>query len=203
MQMYRYPPAGWLSLEPDHNGVYTTETPCLLYQFVGIAWAAPAPFKLREIRIGGGACLSFGEDPMPLRRFGWLLAGRYWPPVHHHNGPRITIDTEDRADICALIVPTQDDVYNKDGAPFLVSEADMRTFARNMGTIQMWDSWPACVGHDEQAERHHADLRRQWRAWIERAAAAAEAGQVEGLKVDRDAAKYEKSLGGRWFDGGK
>jgi hypothetical protein len=181
--MYRYPPAGWLPLSatqefsqagpssPTLQWTFKEEVPWLEYTLVGFSWAATAPIKLLDFKVGGGALLNFGENPMPLRRHGWLLGSRFWPKVHPPNSPIIVIEAEEAPEVSALIVPFRDAAVRN--SLELVSEEGVQAFAQNMGTLQMWDSWPGCVEHDEQALQHHADLEREWKAWIAVAAASA------------------------------
>ena len=186
MQMYRYPPADWLPLVPTKVveapaevdlWVFKREVPWLKYVLVGFAWAAEGSIKLHDFRVGGSAPLNFGEDPIPLRRHGWLLGGRFWPQLNGRNSPFVTIEADVAPEVSALIVPLDDSCYGEGLG--LVSEAGVKAFAQNMGTIQMWDAWPDCVEHDEQALQHHADLQRKWEAWIEAAAAKAAEGKED------------------------
>ena len=183
MQQYRFPPTGWLPLtvEPPDTSphAYATkprhcfkhEVPWLEYTLVGFSWVATAPIKLHDFKVGGSAILTLGEDPLPLRQHGWLIAPRFWPKCHAPNGPIVVIEADEAPEVSALIVPLADSTFGE--GLNLVSEDGVKAFAQNMGTLQMWDAWPDCVEHDEQALQHHADLEREWKAWIEAAATSA------------------------------
>lgn len=193
---HRFPPAAWISLETvgcDRRETqdvwrYQRETPWMEYQFVGFAWTNAEDAVLYDVKVGGGAILTADEGGLRLRRHGWMLFPRHWPMVRYANQPDIQIaaatsTTRELAPHVTALALIKDDgcFMSRFGAPapqaypaYAMTEESLRAFMEANGQVQMWDSWPDCATHDENAEAHFVHMQTQWQEWIERAVQALE-----------------------------